>query len=212
MSQQIASLRQLGAERLEPVQFHYVQALCQRASTRQGSVRRILEGKLAQALAGLQQRLHPAPRAANQAAAAPLEREIRDGLAALTRDLSQHQARDARWPERAGSSPELKSAEFFRDTWSRISAAKQVTQALEKAPKNAGPINSHRVVLGSLALMRDISPDYLNRFMCYVDTLLLLEHRGREALASAKTTAAGTKAASRRADVSPRPAPVPRGR
>ena len=59
--------------------------------------------------------------------------------------------------------------------WSRLSAEKQVVQALGQAPKNAGPINSHVVALRSLALMRDISPDYLNRFMCYADTLLCLD-------------------------------------
>jgi hypothetical protein len=31
------------------------------------------------------------------------------------------------------------------------------------------------LVLRSLGLMRDISPDYLNRFMGYVDTLLILD-------------------------------------
>jgi hypothetical protein len=52
---------------------------------------------------------------------------------------------------------------------------KRVTQALDQAPKNAGPINSHRLVLQSLALMREISPDYLNRFTSYVDALLCLD-------------------------------------
>jgi hypothetical protein len=31
------------------------------------------------------------------------------------------------------------------------------------------------LVLRSLGLMRDLSPDYLNRFMGYVDTLLFLD-------------------------------------
>ena len=49
-----------------------------------------------------------------------------------------------------------------------------MAQALNQAPKNAGPINSHMLVLRALTLMRDISPDYLNRFTSYVDTLLAL--------------------------------------
>jgi hypothetical protein len=70
---------------------------------------------------------------------------------------------------------------------------KQVTQAMAQAPQNAGPINSHMLVLRSLGLMRDISPDYLNRFMAHVDTLLCLEEAGKvkltpkRAVSSAKT-------------------------
>ena len=55
-----------------------------------------------------------------------------------------------------------------------------MNQALEQAPKNAGPINSHALLLRSLALMREISPDYLNRFMSYADTLLCLEQCDKE--------------------------------
>jgi hypothetical protein len=36
------------------------------------------------------------------------------------------------------------------------------------------------LVLRSLALMRDISPDYLNRFMSYADTLLCLDQCEKE--------------------------------
>jgi hypothetical protein len=64
--------------------------------------------------------------------------------------------------------------EQFRKQLNKISVQKQVTQALAQAPQNPGPINSHMLVLRSIGLMRDLSPDYLHRFMGYVDTLLLL--------------------------------------
>ena len=64
---------------------------------------------------------------------------------------------------------------MFRNTWSKLSVDRQVAQALDQAPKNAGPINSHMLVLQALTQMRDISPDYLNRFTSYVDTLLALD-------------------------------------
>jgi hypothetical protein len=35
------------------------------------------------------------------------------------------------------------------------------------------------LVLRSLGIMRDVSPDYLNRFMNYVDTLLCLDQAGQ---------------------------------
>ena len=52
---------------------------------------------------------------------------------------------------------------------------KQVNQAMAQAPQNAGPINSHMLVLRSLGKMREASPDYLGRFMVYLDTLLVLD-------------------------------------
>jgi hypothetical protein len=71
--------------------------------------------------------------------------------------------------------------EQFRKQLSQIRVQKQVTHAMAQAPQNAGPINSHMLVLRSLGLMRDISPDYLHRFMAHVDTLLCLDeaHQGR---------------------------------
>ena len=70
---------------------------------------------------------------------------------------------------------ELKSLRYFRSTWSRLSAEQQLAQALAQAPENAGPLNSHLLVLRALQLMQDVSPDYLQRFMSYADTLLWLE-------------------------------------
>ena len=82
--------------------------------------------------------------------------------------------------------PELKTLRDFRNTWSKLSIDKQMAQALEQAPANAGPINSHMLVLRSLALMREISPDYLNRFVSYADTLLCLDIGEKEIPGSAK--------------------------
>ena len=96
---------------------------------------------------------------------------------------------------------ELKSVRQFRNTWSKLSAVRQVTRAMDKGPKNAGPINSHMLVLRSLALMRDISPDYLNRFVSYVDTPLCLDEAERQSQPGARAPSSGvakSKPASRR--------------
>lgn len=108
--------------------------------------------------------------------------EQRASLSAVVRQLEQHSPENsnARLEENIGSLPELKTVRTFRNTLSKLSVDKQVAQALEQAPKNAGPINSHMLVLRSLALMRDISPDYLNRFMSYADTLLCLDQFEKE--------------------------------
>lgn len=70
---------------------------------------------------------------------------------------------------------ELKSLSYFRDTWSRLSVEQTLSHALAQAPENAGPLNSHFLVLQALGVMRDIAPEYLARFMSFADALLWLE-------------------------------------
>jgi hypothetical protein len=71
--------------------------------------------------------------------------------------------------------PTLRSAQRFHETWSRISAETEVIKAEKKAPDNAGPLNSHKLVLHTLSLMRDLSPDYLRGFLAQAETLLWLD-------------------------------------
>ena len=78
----------------------------------------------------------------------------------------------------------------FRKQLRQISVQKRVSKAIARAPQNAGPINSHMLVLRALGLMRDISPDYLNRFMAQVDTLLCLEDAEKARLTPRKAAAA----------------------
>ena len=215
---QIAALRTAGADRFDPVRLHYIEVLAKRAAAHRGGVKRMLDAKLALALAAFQERFELAQSEARETvtrslqqyphAAKDLQRllaagdfkglrrllgsleasEQRASLTALVRQLEQHSPdnADARLERNAGSRPELKTIRNFRDTWSKLSVDKQVAQALGQAPKNAGPINSHMLVLRSLALMRDISPDYLNRFMSYADTLLSLDQGEKEKLGNPK--------------------------
>ncbi len=70
---------------------------------------------------------------------------------------------------------ELKSVRRFRESLAKISAEKLVMQAMKDIPEDAGPLNPQMLVIRSLATMRDLSPQYLNRFVSYMDTLLWLE-------------------------------------
>ncbi|MEX1167263.1 MAG: DUF2894 domain-containing protein [Hydrogenophaga sp.] len=72
-------------------------------------------------------------------------------------------------------STELKSAQRFRETWALISAETEVDQAKHRAPENAGPLNAHNLVLRTLGLMRELSPDYLRRFMAHTESLMWLD-------------------------------------
>lgn len=98
-------------------------------------------------------------------------------LADLVSQLKQQTSQDLNGDLSRNSSDqaELKSLRYFRDTWSKLSVDQSVTQALATGPSNAGPLNSHSLVLQSLQLMRDTAPDYLNRFMTYADALLWLD-------------------------------------
>ena len=208
----IASLRVAGADQFDPVRLHYIEALAKRALAHEGSVKRMLDVKLTQALAAFKERFYLAQCEATEVVARSAQQyphaandlqqlfvagdfnglrrfiatlkasEQCASLSALARQLEQHSPEnaDARLERNPGSRSELKTIRNFRNTWSKLSADKQVAQALEQAPTNAGPINSHMLVLRSLALMRDISPDYLNRFMSYADTLLCLDQCEKE--------------------------------
>lgn len=216
----IVSLRKAGADRFDPVRLHYIDVLARRAMAHQGSVRRMLDAKLAQALAAFRERFEQAQCDARETLArsvqqypdaqSDLQRLVVEGdfnglrqfvttlktreqcasLSALVHRLEHHSPETASTrggtdtavhvAAAPGARSELKTIRKFRNTWSKLSADKQVAQALEQAPANAGPINSHMLVLRSLALMRDISPDYLNRFMSYADTLLCLDQGEKE--------------------------------
>jgi len=94
----------------------------------------------------------------------------------------------------AGFSPpgaELRSVEAFRESWARISTENEVTDAVRRGPENAGPLNSHMLVLRTLGVLQTLSPDYLRRFVAHADALLWLDQAGnrlRQPAVKAKAT------------------------
>ena len=179
---ELLALGEAGAAQLDPVAWHYVQVLAERTRTQSGAAQALLQDKLAQALAQLRARLRNTPAPQNERpSAAPDDATTPDSpLAQLLQQMAP-----APGPL-AGAMPSTPSGKSgagwrnesprvrqFRKQLSRISVQKQVRQAIAQAPQNAGPINSHMLVLRALGLMRDISPDYLARFMTHLDTLCL---------------------------------------
>jgi hypothetical protein len=155
---------------IDAVRLHFIDTLTQRALTQPEPVKSILEGKLAKAMAAHQARL-----ARNET---PLEYKARPSpLTDLLCHISQQTAQDIKNDPARGDHDhaDLKSLRYFRDSWSKLSTDQSVAQALATAPTNAGPLNSHSLILQSLKLMRDTSPQYLNRFMTYTCALLWLE-------------------------------------
>jgi hypothetical protein len=176
----LAALRERGAHRFDPVRFRFIEALARRAAGREGVARRVLDGKLATVLAAYVERYEEARSEAGN----NLQQQLpshQGPLAELVRQIAQHSSKkedgSSAHDAAAGVGPagELKVLRYFRSTWSKLSVDRQLTQSMAQVPKNAGPLNSQLLVLRSLQAMREASPEYLNRFVSYVDALLCLD-------------------------------------
>lgn len=197
----IAAWRARGDHRLAPVRFHLIEALVRRASGHQGEARRILDEKVAGLVAAYGEDLERA-RSATAVAADKVPPQ-RSALAELVEHIARQAPADANVspagdPARPRlAPPELKALKYFRSTWSKLSAHRRLTQSLADVPGNAGPLNSHHLVHRSLALMHELSPEYLNQFMSYVDTLLWFDEMntaGASSGANAARAEGGKKA------------------
>lgn len=189
-----------AAAQMDPVGWHYMEVLAERTRTQTGPAQALLQTKLNKALAHMQVRvkahlqahkhLHQQHHEQNgeqhkerstgrlTSRTPPPPSRSPSPLSALLQHMAAPSAERPLGDSGHGHMDKPRIVQF-RQQLQRISVQKQVTQAIAQAPANAGPINSHMLVLRSLGLMRDISPDYLNRFMGYVDTLLVLEAAGQ---------------------------------
>jgi hypothetical protein len=168
---EMAALAEEAAQR-DPVGWHHIQVLAERTRTQTGLAQVLLQAKLNSALAQLQARL-AAQKKPHTPHIQPYS-HTPSPLSALLQDMSAPTVEHPLSPSGHGRIDNPRVAQF-RQQLGKINVQKQVTQAIAQAPQNAGPINSHMLVLRSLGLMRDLSPDYLNRFMGYVDTLFFLD-------------------------------------
>jgi hypothetical protein len=205
----LAAWRERGDDRFDPVRFRFIEAMARRAAAYDGEARRMLDERVAQLLAAYgealgqrgdalgQQRDATAP--PGDATALPGEAPaVRGALAELIDHIARHAPPAGPGLAAGGGTPDLKAVTYFRSTWSRLSADRRVTQSLAKVPDNAGPLNSHHLVHRALLLMRELSPEYLNRFMSYVDALLWIDQAGGS-MASAHAPRADTPKKSGRA-------------
>lgn len=180
-------LREAGAARLDAVGWHYIEVLARRTGLQTGSAQPLLHKKLQQALQAFEQRMPALP----TAAPTPPAEALPSPLALLLQEMAppphashSPQSLPAASPlARHRESPRVRQ---FRKQLRQISVQKQVSKAIAQAPQNAGPINSHMLVLRALGVMRDISPDYLQRFMTHLDTLLCLEQSEQSRLLARK--------------------------
>lgn len=178
----LAALREAGASRIDPVRFQFLEALARRAQGQAEPVRALLREKLTAAIADFEQRSAQAPAQGAPSAQPGVARAeaMPSPLAALHASLRHAAAARlaAAAPGEIAPEHELANARRFRQAWQAGRTLEQVEQALERKPANAGPLNSHALVLHAMALMRELSPAYLRRFLALVESLQWLEQAG----------------------------------
>lgn len=170
----LESLRHAGAEARDPVRYRYLQALAARIPAQPRTVQVVLSERLRQGMAACEGHLRASAAQDPRAGAMPRARsalaQLNDELAARTAAQVQQARMDG-----APAAPSLQSARAFGEVWSRIASQQQVAQALGRGPRNAGPLNPHRLMVRSLALMQELSPDYLRRFLAQAQALAALD-------------------------------------
>lgn len=196
LQQRIASWRRDGASRLDPPRFRYLEALSLRASQQPEPVRRVLHEKLRAAVADYAQRAaHRQPAGGEGARHQRPSAAICAPLAELNQYIRNAAAQTTGVPGDAPREQELASVRRFRQAWNTGRAQEQLQQAVSRRPANAGPINSHALVLQSLGLMGELSADYLRRFLVHVESLQWLETASEQHLPPAGKPPGEAKAA-----------------
>lgn len=198
--------RERGADRVDPVRFHFIEAMAKRAAGQSGEARHLLDERLTSLLQAYESDLQASPSDVfNAGKPASTEAEVDAGARRPLAELNAYLARQA--PTAYGTSttapstharrdayPELPDIDYFRKTWARVSTGLHLKQSLEHVPQNAGPLNSSNLVHRSLSLMRELAPDYLHHFLSYVDALSWMEQlKTSGATASKEPRAANVK-------------------
>ena len=163
---QLEALRALGAAQRDPLGWAYVEALARRRAALPEPARRLIDERLVRAL-------HACRRAVEVPQAPPAPAPAESPLAGLLARLARHETAEGAAP--AGQRTDLRAVERFRDRWERMGVEQRLAKADAALPANAGPLNSDGLVSRALALMRDVSPAYLQRFVTHVDALMWLE-------------------------------------
>jgi hypothetical protein len=172
----VDALRAAGISGRNPVRFRYLETLAQRLPEQAQDVQTLLVTTLLTAVADYE-RCHAHPVAAMvRARPATLPRRGLDALKTLNRQTPGTTPGGASSSGHAAPpAAELKSVQQLKQAWGRMKVQDQVQQALKQGPANAGPLNSHRLVVRTLDLMQGLSPAYLHHFMGHLETLLQLE-------------------------------------
>ena len=188
--------RAAGADRVDPVGFHRLEALARRCASADPSMLALLQPRietLVQAHAATIARKAASPSAIDRArplAALVAECAARRGVGI---DMDAGQAQPA--TEHA-QVPALQPA---RQLWKALRTERQLRQSLQKPHEDTGPLNSAQLVNRMLLRMGEASPEYLEHLIGYVDVLSELEHLlGPVAVTESAMPSPGRKPAAKR--------------
>ncbi|SPS01688.1 DUF2894 domain-containing protein [Cupriavidus taiwanensis] len=198
-----------GADRADPVRFRLMQALAARAAAQGGAARQLLEVRLRELIAAYAAIVPGNADHAGETACQPAPTPAVSALGALVHDLaararpviataSNHARPLSPAPAQAMDTPLVDTlADYFRETWARVSVEQQFRQSLERVPENAGPLNTDHLVHRSLSLMRETSPEYLRHFLSYVEGMAWLEQLSAAAAAQKEAARAAARKSTR---------------
>lgn len=144
-----------------------------------------------QAFKSLLRRLSPAPSVSPLAEVLTLlklhgnnttEPENRDPLRAMLQEQEGDLfAEESALPQPANEGPrELKALSRVRAGQQQQRKRRRIEDALTQTPSDAGPLNSHRLVTRAISALQELSPAYLDHFVSYVDTLMVLEKTAKK--------------------------------
>jgi hypothetical protein len=181
--------RDQHADRLDPIRFHFIEALQRRAAAHEGEARRVLDNRLGELIQTYADDLERATSGFEKADdPASLRLHTSGALGELIDRMTRRAASRGSDIEAGDEAPqpsafpELAALDEFGKIWSQLRAESQLRQSLEQAPPNAGPLNSSALVHRSIALMRELSPGYLQQFLAYVDALSWMEQMNGSAV------------------------------
>ena len=196
---QLQAWRDSGADRCDPPRFELIAALAQRAQRYAGSARAQLDARLSQLTDAYAQLV--AVEVAKPAATTSVESPLQSLLQQLEADPLQYQlplrtdnAVVADHDSGDGNDTALMPAlDEFQQLWSRIRIDSLLRQCLDSLPEDAGPLHSSVLTYRAMALMQELSPEYLQHFIAYVDVLTWMEP-----VSGTNTVVEPTRAASKR--------------
>ena len=176
LDERLAELRLCETSAGDPIRLAFIEALVRRAQCHQGQAQRLILSRAQELIVDYENRLA-------KVAAHPTSQNMHPALAhsVLSALLQQLNARSASDTDGTAQSPEalpsrepvreLKTLARFRSTWSALHAQQKLKHALARAPRQAGPLNSHQLVHRCLAMMQEVSPVYLQQLISTIEAL-----------------------------------------
>ena len=193
--------RAAGADRVDPLGFHRLEALARRCAFADPSMLALLQPRietLVQAHVATIARKAASPSAIDRArplAALVAECAARRG-GGIDVDAGAGHARQTQPATEHAQVPALQPA---RQLWKALRTERQLRQSLQKPHEDTGPLNAAQLVNRMLLRMGEASPEYLEHLIGYVDVLSELEHLlGPVAVTESAMSSPGRKPAAKR--------------